>query len=96
MCTPCNGKAAPHSPHPIPYSPLLLVGPGAELLYEKFNKMPETSHLFEITVPQKQHCGNALTLLEIARKTRIIEAGLVDYFSGPEYIRKSDAELNFI
>jgi hypothetical protein len=37
--------------------------------------------------------GNAATLLQIARETDILARGNNDYSTGPEYIRKSDAEL---
>jgi hypothetical protein len=37
--------------------------------------------------------GDAVTLLEIAKETSIIEKGGTDLSAGPEYIRKSDAEL---
>jgi hypothetical protein len=37
--------------------------------------------------------GDAVSLLEIAKETAVIEKGGTDLSAGPEYIRKSDAEL---
>ncbi|MCL2762093.1 MAG: tRNA (adenosine(37)-N6)-threonylcarbamoyltransferase complex dimerization subunit type 1 TsaB [Treponema sp.] len=69
-------------------APVLLVGPGAPILHE---------HLTD-TVPGIQwgkglRWGNAGTLLRIAQETRIIANNTAHYANGPEYIRKSDAEL---
>ena len=64
----------------------LLFGPGSQMLYDA------------ITLPGKKldrelPWGNAKTLLEIAMETGALTQGNIDYSSGPEYIRKSDAEL---
>jgi tRNA threonylcarbamoyladenosine biosynthesis protein TsaB len=64
---------------------VLLVGPGASMLHEKFAANGDTAKL-DIK-PEKQRWGNAETLLTIARETRIIEQGNAGYSGGPEYRR---------
>jgi len=75
---------------------ILLTGPGARLLHEKLS-----THNPPLPTPQRgiaahllpTRWGDAQTLLEIAKENNIFENNETDYFSGPEYIRKSDAEL---
>jgi tRNA threonylcarbamoyladenosine biosynthesis protein TsaB len=76
--------------------PALLVGPDADKLYHALMREPS----LELSVAGlrlgKGMCrGNARTLLEIAAETQILYKGKPDYNCGPEYIRKSDAEINF-
>ncbi|MDR1319391.1 MAG: tRNA (adenosine(37)-N6)-threonylcarbamoyltransferase complex dimerization subunit type 1 TsaB [Treponema sp.] len=66
---------------------VLLTGPGAETLYRE---LPGPSPF--ITVNPEFRRGNALFLLEIAKNVDILNNSYVN--AGPEYIRKSDAELN--
>jgi tRNA threonylcarbamoyladenosine biosynthesis protein TsaB len=72
-------------------APLLLTGPGVELLY------PELSDRFPkvITKTVNYFDGRSLELLEIVRNNGILQMMEVEN-SGPLYIRKSDAELNLI
>jgi tRNA threonylcarbamoyladenosine biosynthesis protein TsaB len=71
----------------------LLTGPGAPLLYEKLCAMGMESG---VTLGKNLRWGNAGALLQMARETGIITPGNNGYAAtntGPEYIRKSDAEL---
>jgi tRNA threonylcarbamoyladenosine biosynthesis protein TsaB len=79
----------PLTPNPYPLLPILLVGPGAPLLHEKLVTL-NPQHT-DIIVANSW--GDAVTLLEIAKETSVIEKGGTDPSAGPEYIRKSDAEL---
>ena len=76
------GKLAPESPP----EQVLLAGPGAQMLYDA---LPDRSGI----AMAEPHWGNAETLLEIALETQILNRSNIDYSCGPEYIRKSDAEL---
>jgi tRNA threonylcarbamoyladenosine biosynthesis protein TsaB len=67
-----------------------ILGPGAPLLYEQLCAMNLQGG---ITLGKNLRWGNAATLLQIAWETGIITRGDNDYSAGPEYIRKSDAEL---
>jgi tRNA threonylcarbamoyladenosine biosynthesis protein TsaB len=72
------------------YSLTTILGPGAPLLYEQLCAM----NLQEgITLGKNLRWGNAASLLHIARETGIITRGDKGNSAGPEYIRKSDAEL---
>jgi hypothetical protein len=66
------------------------VGPGAPLLHEKLATLENFQHADIIL---GNGWGDAVTLLEIAKETAVIEKGGTDLSAGPEYIRKSDAEL---
>jgi tRNA threonylcarbamoyladenosine biosynthesis protein TsaB len=68
--------------------PILFIGPGASLLYEKF-----TALNLQHNIILGKSWGDAVSLLEIAKETAVIEKGGTDLSAGPEYIRKSDAEL---
>jgi tRNA threonylcarbamoyladenosine biosynthesis protein TsaB len=79
-----------------PEEPLALTGPGTPLLlerlenFEEFKKGPFSS----LFVPDPAfRRGRALELLEIIRQNTIISRS-EDIYSGPLYLRKSDAELN--
>jgi tRNA threonylcarbamoyladenosine biosynthesis protein TsaB len=70
---------------------ILLFGPGADLLYGKLSRLPQSSlapmDAANIILGEGLRWGNAQTLLEIARETDILANP--DFSSGPEYIRKS-------
>ena len=68
-------------------APVILVGPGAAMLYETL--APDTP----VSLGKGLRWGNAEALLHIAQETRIFAHNLVDYSAGPHYIRKSDAEI---
>ena len=69
---------------------VLLTGPGAALLYEKW----DATNL-SITLGKNLRWGNAASLPEIARETNIFAKNTDNHYAdGPVYIRKSDAELN--
>jgi tRNA threonylcarbamoyladenosine biosynthesis protein TsaB len=72
------------------YSLATILGPGAPLLYEQLCAMNMQGG---ITWGKNLRWGNAASLLHIARETGIITRGDNGYSVGPEYIRKSDAEL---
>jgi tRNA threonylcarbamoyladenosine biosynthesis protein TsaB len=72
------------------WSNILLVGPGAPLLYEKLATL---ENFQQTDIIAADGWGDAVTLLEIAKETSVIEKGGTDLTAGPEYIRKSDAEL---
>ena len=85
-----------------PNEQALLIGPGAEMLYEQLTAVRLDTPMQVNLVQRKDlRCGNALSLLEIARETDVFAAGgkaangaYLD--SGPEYIRKSDAEIQWL
>ena len=70
-----------------PDEPVLLTGPGAELLYPRLAAHISGEH---IRVDPDCRKGRARELLEIARSRVSEEKSDID--SGPVYIRKSDAE----
>jgi tRNA threonylcarbamoyladenosine biosynthesis protein TsaB len=76
--------------------PLALTGPGAPLLLEKLKNSDEIERKSDASLcfldPAFRR-GKALELLEIIRRYNII--GGEDIYSGPLYLRKSDAELHF-
>jgi len=72
--------------------PAFLIGPGAQTLRERLTATADTS-LPLITAESGLRWGDALSLLEIAKETQVFEKNTCDYFSGPEYLRKSDAEI---
>jgi tRNA threonylcarbamoyladenosine biosynthesis protein TsaB len=78
-----------------PGEPLAITGPGAPLLLEKLENLEEfkktrSSPLFFRDAAFRR--GRSLELLEITRQYNIIRDD--DLYSGPLYLRKSDAELN--
>jgi len=70
-------------------SPILLTGPGASLLY---NSMPEqTQNRISLDIQIK---GYARELIAIALNNNILKNDCEKYlYSGPEYIRETDAQL---
>jgi tRNA threonylcarbamoyladenosine biosynthesis protein TsaB len=69
--------------------PTLLTGPAAQLALEKLG--PRSPGSFLVDTRGKR--GNARELLDIVKKNAILPSG-EELFSGPLYIRKSDAELS--
>jgi tRNA threonylcarbamoyladenosine biosynthesis protein TsaB len=84
-------RAAAESP---PY-PILLTGPDADLLASRleflFSREPEAE--LELRIDPLCRRGRAGELLKLAKDTFLLNNGIDDVFSGPEYIRPSDAEL---
>jgi tRNA threonylcarbamoyladenosine biosynthesis protein TsaB len=72
---------------------LLLTGPDAGMFYRGIaqNRFPEDL----IRLDPECRKGRAKELLEVVKTSNIFDNGASDLFSGPEYIRKSDAELRF-
>jgi len=69
---------------------IILTGPGSALLYESFPE--ETKNRIIINKENKGYAGE---IINIAKKRNIQDNDYVAYlYSGPEYIRKTDAELN--
>jgi len=87
------GKGDRGSAFPLP---VLLVGPGAQMLYEKIIPRSSVNPLLNIHHSPTTRPGDAVTLLEIAKEASAIEKNSAGIFAGPEYIRKSDAELGKI
>ena len=69
----------------------MLFGPGAQMLYDALQTTG--CDIADTTLGKDLRWGNAETLLHIAAETDIFAQGNIDYTSGPEYIRKSDAEI---
>jgi tRNA threonylcarbamoyladenosine biosynthesis protein TsaB len=68
---------------------IILTGPGAQTFY---NNLPEDGQFF----PPCKKQGYARELIFIAKKTNIFNNDTSAFlYSGPEYIRKTDAELSF-
>jgi tRNA threonylcarbamoyladenosine biosynthesis protein TsaB len=72
--------------------PILLTGPGASMLHEQLTA-GDGGARFDIKPGTGLRWGNAETLLAIAQETGILKQNNTDYSGGPEYIRKSDAEM---
>ncbi|MDR2478323.1 MAG: tRNA (adenosine(37)-N6)-threonylcarbamoyltransferase complex dimerization subunit type 1 TsaB [Treponema sp.] len=85
-------EAAKHGP--AGETTVLLTGPDAEKLHGALT-VELAQHLSGITiiVEKEQGWGTARTLIAMARETPLLNNDNADYFSGPQYIRKSDAEL---
>ncbi|MFP3041783.1 tRNA (adenosine(37)-N6)-threonylcarbamoyltransferase complex dimerization subunit type 1 TsaB [Treponema primitia] len=75
--------------------PVMLTGPAAEMLQEKlsplFEGSPDRGRFFVDPLGKR---GKARELLDIVKKMDILKAAQ-EVFSGPLYLRKSDAELTF-
>jgi tRNA threonylcarbamoyladenosine biosynthesis protein TsaB len=69
--------------------PVMLTGPAALLVPEKLK--PQAPNSFFVDPGGKR--GNAWKLLDIVKKNAILD-GVGEIFSGPLYLRKSDAELS--
>jgi len=78
---------------------VLLFGPGAEMLFDGLMSLPpdnpgDAEIKAAVRLGKGVRWGNAETLLELALETRVFDAGTGgDLFAGPEYLRKSDAEI---
>jgi tRNA threonylcarbamoyladenosine biosynthesis protein TsaB len=78
------------------HSPTLLIGPASQMLYQKLLELPDSGLDMTLIKPEKRlRWGNAETLLHMAKDTKIFDnnstaAGIAN---GPNYIRKSDAEI---
>ena len=71
---------------------VLLTGPGAQLLCEKLSL--EKDFNFNCIINGKELIwGNALSLLTIAKEKKYFSGEQTEIPSGPQYIRKSDAEI---
>jgi tRNA threonylcarbamoyladenosine biosynthesis protein TsaB len=77
--------------------PLLITGPDAYILRKELETVfSSVGHFPErMVVDPRYNTGKGKELLEIAEKKFILEKEN-DVFKGPEYLRKSDAELTFI
>jgi hypothetical protein len=84
--------------------PILLTGPDAEMLHAALQKQLSAEPLSElhpdmlrpdfICLDPACRKGRAMELLEIAKKNAGAGTNQDNFFAGPEYLRKSDAELN--
>jgi hypothetical protein len=72
---------------PLFDEPIVLTGSGAQMLFARLSPIIKNTKIY----PQFQR-GMAKELLEIV-KSSIVE-GVNHINSGPDYLRKSDAELN--
>jgi tRNA threonylcarbamoyladenosine biosynthesis protein TsaB len=73
-------------------APLWLTGPGADLIRPRISAVICETRIFVDPFRRK---GNARELLELTEKHGILEMDGEEFLSGPLYLRKSDAELNF-
>ncbi|MDR1636136.1 MAG: tRNA (adenosine(37)-N6)-threonylcarbamoyltransferase complex dimerization subunit type 1 TsaB [Treponema sp.] len=77
-----------------PPCPVILTGPDAGLLASRLGPLfPEGAAEPELCIDPLGRRGRAGELLKLAKDTFLLNNGLDDVFSGPEYIRPSDAEL---
>lgn len=74
---------------------VLITGPDAGIFYETINKGDNTANDITFSLAPDFRTGNARELLVIAKNQKIINNESVDFNCGPEYGRKSDAEINF-
>ena len=75
----------------FPGEPILLTGGGAQLLHSRLVSCFSAGN---ISVDPGYHSGRARELLEIVKNAKF--EGINDINQGPAYLRKSDAELNYI
>jgi tRNA threonylcarbamoyladenosine biosynthesis protein TsaB len=77
---------------------LIITGPDAEMVYSGLLSLPFFAEKWTGVMTLDPLCrkGWAKELLEIAKKRSIFNNYNNELFSGPEYIRKSDAELKKI
>jgi tRNA threonylcarbamoyladenosine biosynthesis protein TsaB len=73
-------------------NPVLVTGPDADRLIEALGG--ENAGNLTLGMGPMPAGGGARALLDIAKKNKIFDNGNSDWFSGPVYIRKSDAELS--
>ncbi|GHT63126.1 tRNA (adenosine(37)-N6)-threonylcarbamoyltransferase complex dimerization subunit type 1 TsaB [Spirochaetia bacterium] len=71
-------------------SSVLITGPDAPLLKDELVKLIPVG----IHIDPACRKGRAMELLELAKKNIGTDTGENNFFAGPEYLRKSDAELN--
>ncbi|GHV53800.1 hypothetical protein AGMMS49579_13220 [Spirochaetia bacterium] len=69
---------------------ILITGPDAPLLKDELVKLIPVG----IHIDPACRKGRAMELLELAKKDIGMDTGENNFFTGPEYLRKSDAELN--
>jgi hypothetical protein len=75
---------------------VLLTGPDAALFQERLAKNSAGPGIpAEVVLDPEFRRGRAKILLEIAKNVDIFDNDNDALFSGPEYLRKSDAELLF-
>jgi tRNA threonylcarbamoyladenosine biosynthesis protein TsaB len=91
------GKIGELISRPPGIGPLLITGPDAYIVKDEVEKiLPSGRHFPErMAVDPCYNSGKSKELLEIAEKKFILEKEN-DVLRGPEYLRKSDAELFFI
>jgi tRNA threonylcarbamoyladenosine biosynthesis protein TsaB len=77
---------------------VILTGLDAEMLFTEFKDitLPLNLKSENIILESQSRRGKAYELLAIAQKLNIFDNGGEEENSGPEYIRKSDAELQFV
>jgi tRNA threonylcarbamoyladenosine biosynthesis protein TsaB len=77
--------------------PLLITGPDAYIIKDELKKVLQPVPHFpeRIVVDPRYNTGKGRELLEIAEKSFILERES-DVLRGPEYLRKSDAEVTLI
>jgi tRNA threonylcarbamoyladenosine biosynthesis protein TsaB len=82
---------------------VLLTGPDAEAARREFDKIPLPREGPSPALPEDFYCldtefrrGWARNLLKIAKNVDILNSNEAEIHSGPEYLRKSDAELLFL
>jgi tRNA threonylcarbamoyladenosine biosynthesis protein TsaB len=73
---------------------LLLTGPHGRTLYDELMTMPWPEDTLNLKTAPGDRRGSARELLAIAKTQKIIHNANINFNSGPEYIRKSDAEIN--
>ncbi|MDR0487361.1 MAG: tRNA (adenosine(37)-N6)-threonylcarbamoyltransferase complex dimerization subunit type 1 TsaB [Treponema sp.] len=73
---------------------LLLTGPQCGKLYNELIAIPWPEENVKIKTAPGSRSGCDRELLAIAKNQKITDSGKINYNSGPEYIRKSDAEIN--
>ena len=75
---------------------VLLTGPDADTLFKILLDRDDGKFAGRLELDSGPQQGYAGVLLDIAKKTKIIDRDTTAWlFSGPEYIRKSDAELKY-
>jgi hypothetical protein len=73
--------------------PVILTGPGADLLASRMEALFDREMIPEICIDPLCRRGRAGELLRLAKDAFLLNNGFDNVFSGPEYIRPSDAEL---
>jgi len=73
--------------------PVLLTGPDADKFYSEITEKTENEANIAFTLAPCSRYGSARELLAIAKTQKKINNS-INYNCGPEYLRKSDAEIN--